>query len=142
MRVEFFGDEVDSIRELDPLAVTCGATMPAAVITPAKQFVMGKDKFAAAFARIEAELAERLAYFASKNRLLEAQRLRERTEYDIEMMRELGYCNGIENYSRPMTGRPAGSPGECLPSLFPPLPFPVFLLLCLCSPPRNLAFPI
>ena len=119
VRVEFFGDEVDSIRELDPLAGTCGATMPAAVITPAKQFVMGKDKFAAAFARIEAELAERLAYFASKNRLLEAQRLRERTEYDIEMMRELGYCNGIENYSRPLTGRPAGSPGECLLDYFP-----------------------
>lgn len=119
IRVEFFGDEVDSIRELDPLTGKCGVSMPAAVITPAKQFVMGKDKFAAAFARIEAELAERLKFFASKNKLLEAQRLRERTEYDIEMMRELGYCNGIENYSRPLTGRPAGSPGECLIDYFP-----------------------
>ncbi|MBP5791943.1 MAG: UvrB/UvrC motif-containing protein, partial [Kiritimatiellae bacterium] len=74
---------------------------------------------AAAFGRIEAELAERLKYFESKNKLLEAQRLRERTEYDIEMMRELGYCNGIENYSRPLTGRPAGSPPECLIDYFP-----------------------
>ena len=119
IRVEFFGDDVDSIRELDPLTGKCGVAMPAAVITPAKQFVMGKDRFEAAFKRIEAELDERLKFFASKNKLLEAQRLRERTEYDIEMMRELGYCNGIENYSRPLTGRPAGSPGECLIDYFP-----------------------
>ena len=119
IRVEFFGDEVDSIRELDPVSGTCGVTMPAAVITPAKQFVMSKDKFAAAFERIEAELADRLKFFSSKNKLLEAQRLRERTEYDIEMMRELGYCNGIENYSRPLTGRAPGSAGECLIDYFP-----------------------
>ena len=119
IRVEFFGDDVDSIRELDPLTGKCGVAMPAAVITPAKQFVMGKDRFEAAFKRIEAELDERLKFFASKNKLLEAQRLRERTEYDIEMMRELGCCNGIENYSRPLTGRPAGSPGECLIDYFP-----------------------
>ena len=119
IRVEFFGDDVDSIRELDPLTGKCGVAMPAAVITPAKQFVMGKDRFEAAFKRIEAELDERLKFFASKNKLLEAQRLSERTEYDIEMMRELGYCNGIENYSRPLTGRPAGSPGECLIDYFP-----------------------
>lgn len=119
IRVEFFGDEVDSIRELDPVSGKCGVTMPAAVITPAKQFVMSKDKFAAAFERIEAELADRLKFFSSKNKLLEAQRLRERTEYDIEMMRELGYCNGIENYSRPLTGRAPGSAGECLIDYFP-----------------------
>ena len=119
LRVEFFGDEVDSIRELDPVSGKCGVTMPAAVITPAKQFVMSKDKFAAAFERIEAELADRLKFFSSKNKLLEAQRLRERTEYDIEMMRELGYCNGIENYSRPLTGRAPGSAGECLIDYFP-----------------------
>ena len=119
IRVEFFGDEVDSIRELDPLTGKCGVSMPAAVITPAKQFVMGKDRFEAAFERIEAELDERLKFFASKNKLLEAQRLRERTEYDIEMMRELGYCNGIENYSRPLTGRAPGSAGECLIDYFP-----------------------
>ena len=119
IRVEFFGDEVDSIRELDPVSGKCGVTMPAAVITPAKQFVMSKDKFAAAFERIEAELADRLKFFSSKNKLLEAQRLRERTEYDIEMMRELGYCNGIENYSRPLTGRAPGTAGECLIDYFP-----------------------
>ena len=101
VRVEFFGDEVDAIRELDPLTGKCGVSMPAAAITPAKQFVMGREKFAAAFDRIE------------------AQRLRERTEYDIEMMRELGYCNGIENYSRPLTGRAPGSPPECLIDYFP-----------------------
>ena len=119
IRVEFFGDDVDSIRELDPLTGKCGVTMPAAVITPATQFVMGKDRFEAAFKRIEAELDERLKFFASKNKLLEAQRLRERTEYDIEMMRELGYCNGIENYSRPLTGRAPGTAGECLIDYFP-----------------------
>ena len=119
IRVEFFGEEVDRICELDPLTGKCGVTMPAAVVTPAKQFVMGKDKFAAAFERIESELADRLKFFASKNKLLEAQRLRERTEYDIEMMRELGYCNGIENYSRPLTGRAPGTAGECLIDYFP-----------------------
>ena len=74
IRVEFFGDEVDSIRKLDPLSGKCGVAMPAAVVTPAKQFVMGKDKFEAAFARIQSELDERLKFFASKGKLLEAQR--------------------------------------------------------------------
>ncbi len=119
VRIEFFGDEIDSIRELDPVTGKCALSLPAAVITPAKQFVMGKDKFEAAFARIKEELAGRLAYFESKGKLLEAQRLRERTEYDIEMMRELGYCNGIENYSRPLTGRAPGTAGECLIDYFP-----------------------
>ena len=119
VRIEFFGDEVDSIRELDPLTGKCGVAMPAVVITPAKQFVMGKDRFEAAFARIEAELDERLKFFAANGKLLEAQRLKERTEYDIEMMRELGYCNGIENYSRPLTGRAPGTAGECLIDYFP-----------------------
>ena len=119
IRVEFFGDEVDSIRELDPVTGKCGVTMPAAVVTPAKQFVMGRDKLEAAFGRIEEELKDRLVYFESKGKLLEAQRLRERTEYDIEMMRELGYCNGIENYSRPLSGRAPGSAPECLLDYFP-----------------------
>ena len=119
LRVEFFGDEIDAIRDLDPVTGKCGISHPAAVVTPAKQFVMGRDRFEAAFARIREELDERLAFFASKGRLLEAQRLRERTEYDIEMMRELGYCNGIENYSRPLTGRKPGTPGECLIDYFP-----------------------
>ena len=119
VRVEFFGDEIDAICELDPLTGKRGVSMPAAVITPAKQFVMSKDRFAAAFERIEAELAERLKFFGANNKLLEAQRLKERTEYDMEMMRELGYCNGIENYSRPLSGRPPGSAPECLIDYFP-----------------------
>ena len=119
LRVEFFGDEVDGICELDPTTGRRGASMPAVTVTPARQFVMGADKFEAAFARIRAELSERLAYFESKGKFIEAQRIRERTEYDIEMMRELGYCNGIENYSRPLTGRAPGSPPECLIDYFP-----------------------
>ena len=119
VRVEFFGDEVEMIRALDPLTGKCGVKMPAVVITPAKQFVMGKNKFEAAFKRIEAELDERLRDFSAAGKLLEAQRLRERTEYDIEMMRELGYCNGIENYSRPLSGRAPGSAPECLIDYFP-----------------------
>lgn len=119
IRIEFFGEEVDSIRELDPLTGKCGVTMPAVVVTPAKQFVMGKEKMEAAFSRIEAELKERLEFFSSKNKFLEAQRIKERTEYDIEMMRELGYCNGIENYSRPLSGRAPGSAPECLVDYFP-----------------------
>ena len=119
LRIEFFGDEVDSIRELDALTGKCGVSMPSVCITPAKQFVMSKEKFTAAFSRIRAELEERLKFFEANGKLLEAQRLRERTEYDIEMMRELGYCNGIENYSRPLSGRAPGTPGECLIDYFP-----------------------
>ena len=119
IRVEFFGDEVDSIHSLDPLTGKTGVSMPAAVITPAKQFVMPKDKMEAAYKRIEKELSERLKYFEGAGKYIEAQRIRERTEYDIEMMRELGYCNGIENYSRPLTGRAEGEPPECLIDYFP-----------------------
>ncbi len=119
VRIEYFGDDVDAICEIDPVTGRKGASMPSVCITPAKQFVMGKDKFERAFERIEAELDERLRYFESKGKLLEAQRLKERTEYDIEMMRELGYCNGIENYSRPLSGRAPGSAPECLIDYFP-----------------------
>ena len=119
VRIEFFGDEVDSIRSIDPLTGKAGVSMPAVVITPAKQFVMPKDKMEAAYRRIELELADRLRYFEGAKKFIEAQRIRERTEYDIEMMRELGYCNGIENYSRPLTGRAPGEPPECLLDYFP-----------------------
>ncbi len=119
VRVEFFGDEVDSLSELDPLTGKRGAALPSAVITPAKQFVMGRDRLERAFSRIEAELEERLKFFESKGKLLEAQRLRERTEYDIEMVRGLGYCNGIGNYSRHLSGRAPGSAPECLIDYFP-----------------------
>ena len=119
VRIEFFGDEVDSICEIAPLTGKCGVKMPAVVITPAKQFVMGRAKLEAAFKRIEQELSQRLDFFEKAGKLLEAQRLRERTEYDIEMMCTLGYCNGIENYSRPLSGRAPGSAPECLIDYFP-----------------------
>ena len=119
VRVEFFGDEIDSIHALSVPDFRPGVSMPACVVTPAKQFVMPKDRMEAAYARIEAELKERLKFFEARKKYLEAQRLRERTEYDIEMMRQLGYCNGIENYSRPLTGRAPGSPPECLLDYFP-----------------------
>ena len=119
IRVEFFGDEIDSIHSLSVPDFRIGVSMPAAVVTPAKQFVMPKDKMEAAYARIKEELKERLSYFEGAKKYLEAQRIRERTEYDIEMMRQLGYCNGIENYSRPLTGRAPGEPPECLLDYFP-----------------------
>ena len=119
IRVEFFGDEIDSIRQLSVPDFHAGVAMPAAVVTPAKQFVMPRDKMEAAYGRIESELKDRLAWFEAHGKLLEAQRLRERTEYDIEMMKELGYCNGIENYSRPLSGRAPGSPPQCLLDYFP-----------------------
>ncbi len=119
IRVEFFGNEIDSIRELSVPDFHTGVSMPAAVVTPAKQFVMPKDKMEIAYARIEAELKERLAYFEKHKKYIEAQRIKERTEYDIEMMRQLGYCNGIENYSCPLTGRAPGEPPECLLDYFP-----------------------
>jgi excinuclease ABC subunit B len=119
IRVEFFGDEIDAICEIDPLTGKKIKNLPSVVVTPAKQFVMSKERLEEAFERIDEELKERLQFFESKGKLLEAQRLRERTEYDVEMMRELGYCNGIENYSRPLTGRRPGSPGECLIDYFP-----------------------
>ena len=119
IRVDFFGDEIDSIHALSVPDFHMGVSMPAAVVTPAKQFVMPKDKMEAAYVRIEHELKERLKDFDGAKKYLEAQRLRERTEYDIEMMKQLGYCNGIENYSRPLTGRAAGEPPECLLDYFP-----------------------
>ena len=119
IRVDFFGDEIDSIHALSVPDFHMGVAMPAAVVTPAKQFVMPKDKMEAAYVRIEHELKERLKDFDAAKKYLEAQRLRERTEYDIEMMKQLGYCNGIENYSRPLTGRAAGEPPECLLDYFP-----------------------
>ena len=119
IRVEFFGDEIDSIRQLSVPDFKPGVSMPAAVVTPAKQFVMPKEKMEAAYQRITEELKERLLFFEERKKYIEAQRIRERTEYDIEMMRQLGDCNGIENYSRPLTGRAPGEPPECLLDYFP-----------------------
>ena len=118
-RIEFFGDEVDSIRPLDTVSGHAGAEMDQVVFSPAKPFVMTEDQLKPAIGRIREELDGQLAFFESKGKLLEAQRLRQRTEFDIEMLLELGYCNGIENYSRPLEGRPAGSPPACLLDYFP-----------------------
>ena len=120
VRVEFFGDEIESIRTLSVPDFKPGVRHPAFVVTPAKQFVLPREKMEAGFARIEEELKERLEWFESHGKLIEAQRIRERTCYDVEMMRQLGYCNGIENYSRPLSGRAPGTPPQCLLDYFPP----------------------
>jgi excinuclease ABC subunit B len=118
VRVAFFGDEVEEIRALDPVTGKTGGRLPRSVISPAKHFVMPKEKIDAALERIGRELDARLAELERQNKLLEAQRLRQRTEFDLEMLRELGYCNGIENYSRHLAGRAAGEPPACLLDYF------------------------
>ncbi|MEI7901523.1 MAG: excinuclease ABC subunit UvrB [bacterium] len=118
VRVSFFGDEIEEIRTLDPVTGKAGATLLRSVISPAKHFVMPKSKVQDAIGRISQELDERLAEFERQGKLLEAQRLRQRTEFDLEMMRELGYCNGIENYSRHLAGRAAGESHACLIDYF------------------------
>ena len=118
VRVSFFGDEVEEIRTLDPVSGKTGARLLRSVISPAKHFVMPKSKVESAIGRISEELDARLAELERLGKLLEAQRLRQRTEFDLEMLRELGYCNGIENYSRHLAGRAAGEPPACLLDYF------------------------
>jgi excinuclease ABC subunit B len=118
VRVSFFGDEVEDLRGLDPVTGKTGAHLLRSVISPAKHFVMPKAKVDGAIGRISAELDERLAELERQGKLLEAQRLRQRTEFDLEMLRELGTCNGIENYSRHLAGRAAGQPPACLLDYF------------------------
>jgi len=119
IRVEFFGDEIDAIRYIDPITGETLQSLEAINIYPAKHFVTPGDRLEAALAAIEAELKERLAELEGENKLLEAQRLEQRTRYDLEMMREIGYCNGVENYARHLAGRIAGTPPECLIDYFP-----------------------
>jgi len=118
VRVTFFGEEVEEIRTLDPVTGKTGVRLLRSVISPAKHFVMPKSKIEASVGRICEELDERLAEFERQGKLLEAQRLRQRTEFDLEMLRELGYCNGIENYSRHLAGRAAGEAPACLLDYF------------------------
>lgn len=118
VRVSFFGDEVEDIRELDHISGKTGAQLEHLVVSPAKHFVMPKEKIDGAIERIVVELDERLHELDGQKKLLEAQRLRQRTEFDLEMLRELGYCNGIENYSRHLAGRAAGEPPACLLDYF------------------------
>jgi len=119
IRIEFFGDEIDAITRFDPL--TGHAHDSHAVITfyPAKQFVTPADKLNRALGTIRAELEDRIKVLESQNKLLEAQRLRMRTEYDLEMLQEMGFCNGIENYSRHLSGRAPGSKPYTLIDFFP-----------------------
>ena len=118
-RVEQSGDTIERIYEIDPLTGNALNAVRKVGIYPAKHFVTTPDRIEAAIKSIEDELAARLAELRSQNKLLEAQRLESRTHYDIEMMRELGFCNGIENYSRHLSGRPPGSRPWCLIDYFP-----------------------
>ena len=119
IRVEFFGDEVDRISEINVVTGTPTRILNHAAIYPASHYVTTREKMAAAIERIRVECDERVRWFESNNRLIEAQRIRQRTDYDIEMMQELGYCSGIENYSRVISNRAPGSPPMTLLDYFP-----------------------
>ena len=119
IRVEFFGDEIDRITRFDPLTGHTHEQLAMITFYPAKQFVTPADKMRRAMVTIREELVERIAFFEKHGHLLEAQRLKMRTEYDLEMMQEMGFCSGIENYSRHLSGRPAGSRPFTLLDFFP-----------------------
>ncbi|MDA0346814.1 MAG: excinuclease ABC subunit UvrB [Verrucomicrobia bacterium] len=119
IRVEFWGDEIDSIKELDPLTGNTGASLNYFDLYPANQYVTTKDKIDGSIEGIRNELKARIAYFESRGLLLEAQRISMRTEYDLEQLQELGFCSGIENYSRWFSGRKAGERPFCLIDFFP-----------------------
>jgi len=119
VRIEFFGDEIDRIREVDSLTGEILGDRNHISIFPASHFVTREEKMRKAIVNIEAELEERLAELRENNKLLEAQRLEQRTRYDLEMMREMGFCSGIENYSRHLTLRPSGSTPYTLIDFFP-----------------------
>lgn len=119
IRVQFFGDEIEKIREFDVLTGENLAVRKHALISPASHFATSTERLQAAIVKIEAELEERVKELVSADKLLEAQRLKQRTNFDIEMMREVGYCSGIENYSRILDGRVAGSPPQTLIDYFP-----------------------
>ncbi len=119
LRVEFFGDEIDRISEINPVTGSITRRLTNIPVWPASHYVVSKEKMERALGEIERELDERERWLAENGKLVEAQRIRQRTTYDIEMMRELGYCNGIENYSRVISGRPVGSPPMTLIDYFP-----------------------
>ena len=119
VRIEFFGDEIDRISVFEPLTGQVEAQMDATTLYPAKQFVTPYDKLRTAMRTIREELDERVVWFESQGKLLEAQRIKMRTEFDLEMMQEMGFCNGIENYSRHLSGRPPGSRPFTLLDFFP-----------------------
>ena len=119
VRVEFFGDEIDRLSEINVVTGTPIRRLQNIPVWPATHYVTPKEKMDAAIQHIYKEMEERVAFFESENKLIEAQRIKQRTMYDIEMMQELGYCSGIENYSRVIEGRPVGSPPHTLLDYFP-----------------------
>jgi excinuclease ABC subunit B len=119
IRVEFFGDEIEAIRYLDPVSGAILQSLNQLNIYPARHFVTPEEQLESACFQIEHELKEQVERLEKNNQLLEAQRLSQRTRYDLEMLREVGYCNGVENYSRYLAGRNAGEPPECLIDYFP-----------------------
>ena len=119
IRVEFFGDEIDRISDFNPVTGSVNRVLNHVAIYPASHYVTTKDKMDKAIQEIRRELDDQVKYFTDNDQLVEAQRLRQRTEYDMEMMAELGYCSGIENYSRIISGRPEGSAPMTLLDFFP-----------------------
>ena len=119
IRVEFFGDEIDRISEINPLTGELKAILKHAGIYPASHYIVSNDKMKQALAEIERELNERLDYYRENGKLLEAQRIEQRTRYDMEMLQEIGFCTGIENYSRILSGREPGSAPYTLLDYFP-----------------------
>lgn len=119
VRVEFFGDEVDRITEVDTLTGEIKSVLEHVAIFPNSHYIVEKEKMEAAIAGIKAELEERIKYFKSEDKLIEAQRIEERTNFDIEMLQETGFCSGIENYSRHLTGLAPGMPPYTLIDYFP-----------------------
>jgi len=119
IRIEFFGDEIEAIRYIDPVTGEILQTVESVNIYPARHFVTPQERLQVACDAIQQELAERLEELINANKLIEAQRLAQRTRYDLELLREVGFCNGIENYSRHLSGRKAGEPPACLVDYFP-----------------------
>ena len=119
IRVEYFGDEIDRISEINALTGQVRAVVSHAAIFPASHYIVSDEKLENALKEIDRELAERVDYFTKNNKLIEAQRIEQRTHYDMEMLRELGYCSGVENYSRILSGRPKGSTPMTLLDHFP-----------------------
>jgi len=119
IRIELFGDEVEAIRYVDPITGEILESLEQVSVYPAKHFVTPKERLESAISSIRSELRTQLDKFTYEGKLLEAQRLEQRTKYDLEMLKEVGYCNGVENYARHLSGREAGSPPECLIDYFP-----------------------
>jgi len=119
IRVDFFGDQIENIQEIDPLRGAPLRSMKSVTVFPASHYVTSKNTLRRAFSTIKEELKQRVDYFRDENKLIEAQRIEERTRFDLEMIQELGYCSGIENYSRHLTGRQPGEPPPTLLDYFP-----------------------